>query len=192
MVRVPSQMIELGSEAPDFSLPDPDGVMHALDDASGAKGIVVAFLSNHCPFVKHLADEFAAFSREFIAQGGAVFAIMSNDIEGYPDDAPPRMAEESILRGYAFPYLHDAEQSVAKAYGATCTPDFFLYGPDRRLVYRGQFDDSRPNSGTADGADLRAAAEALLAGDTPTDNQKPSVGCNIKWRSGNEPEYARS
>ena len=191
MVRVPSQMIELGSEAPPFTLPDPAGRMHALEDAADARGIVVAFMSNHCPFVKHLADEFSAFARSFIDSGGAVFAIMSNDVAGYPDDAPDRMAQEVKDRGYVFPYVHDAEQSVAKAYGATCTPDFFLYGPDRRLVYRGQFDDSRPGSGVATGEDLEAAAAALLSGASPLDVQKPSVGCNIKWRAGNEPDYAR-
>lgn len=183
-------MVELGTPAPSFSLPDPEGRMHSLDDAAGAKAILVVFLCNHCPFVKHVADELSAMTRKYAAEGLVTFGIMSNDITNHPDDSPEKMASEAQARGYTFPYLHDANQEVAKAFKAMCTPDFFLYGPDRTLIYRGQFDDSRPDSGNATGDDLDAAIEAALFGDPVPAEQMPSMGCNIKWLPGNEPDYA--
>ena len=190
MPRVLSQMVELGTPAPSFSLPDPEGRMHSLDDAANAKAILVVFLCNHCPFVKHVADELAAMTRKYAAEGLVTFGIMSNDITNHPDDSPEKMASEAQARGYTFPYLHDSNQEVAKAFKAMCTPDFFLYGPDRTLIYRGQFDDSRPDSGNATGDDLDAAIEAAIFGDPVPAEQMPSMGCNIKWLPGNEPDYA--
>jgi peroxiredoxin len=184
-------MVPLGTRAPDFALPDPrSGDVVALSDFSGANALVVVFLSNHCPFVKHLAEELAAFARDYGKRGLAVVGINANDVEKYPDDSPARMVEEVARRGYDFPYLFDASQEVAKAYGAACTPDFFLFDADRRLAYRGQFDDSRPSlDRPVTGADLRAACDAVLAGERPSPEQVPSVGCNIKWRPGNAPEW---
>jgi peroxiredoxin len=191
MAVTPSTMLELGSEAPDFRLPDPHGKLVARDDFRDAPGLLVVFLCNHCPFVKHIREGFAAFAREYAERGLAVVAINSNDVEAYPDDAPPRMAEEAERAGYVFPYLFDASQEVAKAYRAACTPDFFLFDGERRLVYRGQFDDSRPSNGIpVTGRDLRAAADALLDGRPIPSDQKPSIGCGIKWRPGEEPGYA--
>ena len=190
MPRVLSQMVELGTPAPSFSLPDPEGRMHSLDDAANAKAILVVFLCNHCPFVKHVADELAAMTRKYAAEGLVTFGIMSNDITNHPDDSPEKMASEAQARGYTFPYLHDSNQEVAKAFKAMCTPDFFLYGPDRTLIYRGQFDDSRPDSGNGTGDDLDAAIEAAIFGDPVPAEQMPSMGCNIKWLPGNEPDYA--
>ena len=189
MPRVLSQMVELGTPAPSFTLPDSNGTMHSLDDAAEAKAILVVFMCNHCPFVKHLADELAAMTTKYSAEGLKTFGIMSNDIESHPEDGPEKMAAEVTSRGYTFPYLFDADQEVAKAYKAMCTPDFFLYGPDRILAYRGQFDDSRPDNGSATGDDLDAAIEAILFGDPVPAEQMPSLGCNIKWRPGNEPDY---
>ena len=189
MPRVASQMVELGTPAPDFSLPDPTGAMHALSDAADSKAVLIVFLCNHCPFVKHLADELAAMTSKYASDGLVTFGIMPNDIESHPDDGPEHMAAEATSRGYTFPYLYDKDQSVAKAFKAMCTPDFFLYGPDRTLVYRGQFDDSRPDNGTATGDDLDAAIEAVIYGDPVPAEQMPSLGCNIKWRPGNEPDY---
>jgi len=190
MARTPSTMLELGTPAPEFSLPDFDGGMHALADYAGAPALLVAFICSHCPFVKHLRSEFAAMAREYQPRGLAVVAINSNDVEAYPQDGPDGMRAEAVQCGYVFPYLLDASQSVAKAYRAACTPDFFLFDARRRLVYRGQFDDSRPGNGRlVTGADLRAAIDATLAGRAPVAEQQPSLGCNIKWRKGSEPDY---
>jgi peroxiredoxin len=191
MVRTLSTMAALGTAAPDFSLPDPKtGKAVSLEDFSDAPALLVAFLSNHCPFVKHIADELGEFSREYAEKGLAVVGICANDAANYPADSPERMAEEVDARGYAFPYLHDESQAVAKAYRAACTPDFFLYDAERSLVYRGQFDDSRPSLDVpVTGADLRAACDAALAGRPPSPEQRPSVGCNIKWKAGNNPPW---
>jgi peroxiredoxin len=191
MVRTPStMMLQLGATAPDFALPDPDGKVHRLADAKAAPAVLVAFICNHCPFVKHIRDGLAAFAREYQKKGLAIFAINSNDVTTHPDDSPAMMAKEGKAAGYVFPYLFDEDQSVAKAYHAACTPDFFLFDAQRRLVYLGQFDDSRPQSGIpVTGKDLRAAVDAVLASRPVPAGQKPSVGCNIKWKPGNEPGY---
>jgi peroxiredoxin len=191
MALTPSTMLPLGTPAPDFQLPDPAGRRVARDDFAAVPALLVAFLCNHCPYVKHLRAGFAAFAKEYGARGLAIVAINSNDYAEYPEDAPARMAEEAKRAGYAFPYLVDEEQSVAKAYRAACTPDFFLFDAQRRLAYRGQFDDSRPgNRIPVTGHDLRAAVDAVLAGRAAPAEQKPSIGCNIKWRPGREPDYA--
>lgn len=190
MPRVESQMIELGTIAPSFELSDGLGRTYSLDDAQDAKAILVAFICNHCPFVKHLAGEFSTLASEYAQEGLATFAIMPNDITTHPADSPEAMMEEAALRGYEFPYVFDEDQSVAKAYRAMCTPDFYLFDGDRKLVYRGQFDDSRPEMGVATGKDLRDAVIAVLDGKTPTEEQQPSLGCNIKWIPGREPDYA--
>lgn len=189
MPRVESQMIDLATPAPMFTLPDASGALHSLSDAADAKAILVVFLCNHCPFVKHLADALSAMAREFQPAGLATFGIMPNDIETHPDDGPVHMLEEAAARNYPFPYLLDQDQAVAKAYRAMCTPDFYLFDAEHLLVYRGQFDDSRPDAGVANGADLRAAIEATLSGSTPSADQRPSLGCNIKWIPGAEPAY---
>jgi len=190
MVRTPSTMLPLGTKAPHFSLPDPQGKPFSLADFSEAPVLLVAFISNHCPFVKHIAKGFAALAGEYQAKGVAVVAINANDVANYPDDAPAKMAEEIEARGYTFPYLFDDAQEVAKAYRAACTPDFYVFDADRQLVYRGQLDGARPgNNVPVTGADLRAALDAALAGRPPADDQKPSIGCNIKWKPGNEPDY---
>ncbi len=191
MARTPSTMIDLGTEAPDFCLPEPaTGKTVCRDDFKGKKGLLVMFISNHCPYVKHIADELARFAEEYQDRGLGIVAINANDVENYPDDAPEKMIEEVKARGYTFPYLFDESQKVAKAYQAACTPDFFLFDGDFKLVYRGQFDDARPrNDEPVTGKDLRAAADALLAGRPIPEDQKPSLGCNIKWKPGNEPDY---
>ncbi len=190
MVRTPSTMLPLGTVAPDFSLPNVDGQTVSLADVKGAPALVVAFVCNHCPFVKHIAEEFAAFGNEYTEKGAAIVAISSNDVENYPDDSPEAMKAEATARGYKFPYLYDATQEVAKEYAAACTPDFYVFDKEHRLVYRGQFDKSRPDSGIpVSGQDLRAAVDAVLAGKEPNDDQHPSIGCNIKWKPGGAPEY---
>jgi len=190
MVRTPSTMLPLGTIAPDFALPDTEGNVVRVSDFDGAKALLVMFICNHCPYVKHVADVLARRCREFQQRGVAVVGINSNDVENYPDDAPDKMKEEVARRGYSFPYLYDETQQVARAYRAACTPDFFLFDAQRRLVYRGQMDSSRPgNDVPVTGADLRAAVEAVLAGRSPAADQKPSLGCNIKWKPGNEPDY---
>jgi peroxiredoxin len=190
MARTLSTMLPLGTQAPDFSLVNVDGKTVSLADFRGKKALLVVFLCNHCPFVKHLADPLAQFTSEFIAKGVGVVGISSNDVANYPADSPEQMVAEAEARGYRFPYLYDDTQEVAKAYRAACTPDFFLFDGDMKLVYRGQFDDSRPDSGTpVTGADMRAAIEAVLAGKQPSAEQRASLGCNIKWAPGNEPEY---
>ena len=193
MVEVNSTMLALGTEAPPFALPDPDGRSWSLDEiAAGARGLVVAFLSNHCPFVRHIAPARGEVASTYGDRGVAFVGINANDVTAYPDDAPERMAEFAAVHGWSFPYLFDESQEVAKAYRAACTPDLFLFDADRRLVYRGRFDSSRPSRpDPATGADLCRAMNALLAGDPPLEDQLPSVGCNIKWRPGNEPDYFR-
>jgi len=190
MVETPSQMLPLGTPAPAFSLPDADGALHSLADAAGSQAYLVMFICNHCPFVIHVADELARLGRDFQAQNVAVFAINSNDVRKYTSDGPESMKAMAAARGYTFPYLLDTDQSIAKAYQAACTPDFYLFDADRKLVYRGQLDASRPGNGVpVDGRDLRGALDALLAGKPVPDKQVPSVGCNIKWIAGNEPAY---
>lgn len=190
MVAVPSTMAPLGMKAPDFRLPDPSGRMVSLEDFRGAPGLLVMFICNHCPFVKHIRTGLAQFARDSQAKGLAIVAINSNDAESYPDDRPEKMAEEIASVGYTFPYLYDETQEVAKAYRAACTPDFFLFDRERKLVYRGQFDASRPGNGRpVNGADLRAAVDAVLAGRPLPAEQIASIGCNIKWKRGCEPEY---
>lgn len=183
MAATPSSMVPLGTPAPAFRLPDPDGRFFALEDFAAARGLLVMFICNHCPYVKHVRDELARFGRDFAAKGLALVAINANDVVAYPEDRPEMMARESREAGYTFPYLHDETQQVARAYRAACTPDFFLYDQRRRLAYRGQFDDSRPGNGRpVTGADLRAAADAVLAGRPVPGEQKASIGCNIKWK----------
>ena len=190
MARTPSTMLPLGTEAPDFRLPDFAGQMHALADFRDRSALLVAFICGHCPFVRHIRGEFARYAREYRARGLAVVAINSNDLAAYPQDGPDGMRAEAAELGYDFPYLLDETQAVAKGYRAACTPDFFLFDADRRLVYRGQFDSSRPGNGQAvTGADLRAATTAVLEGRPPRAQQTPSIGCNIKWKPGNEPDY---
>ncbi len=182
MARTPSTMPPLGGMAPDFSLPDADGQVHSRSDFDSATGLLVVFWCNHCPFVKHIRNEFVRFAAEYRERGLAVVAINSN-AEVVPDDSPEAMREEVRRFEYGFPYLVDADQQVARAYQAACTPDFFLYDATRALVYRGQFDDSRPSLDVpVTGADLRAATDALLEGRAVPDPQRPSLGCNIKWK----------
>jgi peroxiredoxin len=188
-MSVESQMLPLGIEAPDFALPDVvTGDTVKLADVADA-ALLVMFICRHCPYVRHVRAGIAQLRRDYVDTGLAIVAISANDPETYPEDAPASLAEEAREAGYTFPYLFDETQEVAKAYHAACTPDFFLFGGDRRLVYRGQFDDSRPGSGRpVTGADLRAAIDATLAGRSVTEDQVPSVGCSIKWRAGNEPD----
>lgn len=188
MAAVESQMLALGTKAPDFSLPDPDGKMHSLAD--DAKAHVVMFICNHCPFVKHITTELARIGRDYGPQGVAIYAINSNDVKNYPDDRPELMRQEAARHGYTFPYLFDETQATAKAYQAACTPDFYVFDAARKLVYRGQLDNSRPsNNVPVDGRDLRQALDKTLAAGEPLATQKPSIGCNIKWIPGNEPDY---
>ena len=188
MARTPSTMLDLGTPAPAFDLPDFDGARHSLADLAAAPALLVAFICSHCPFVRHMRGEFARFASEYAARGLAIVAINSNDLDTYPQDGPDAMRDEARTLGYVFPYLVDATQGVARAYRAACTPDFFLFDGARRLVYRGQFDDSRPgNDRPVTGADLRRAADAVLDGRPVDTDQRPSLGCNIKWKPGNEP-----
>lgn len=190
MVLTASTMLELGAQAPPFALPDTTGKTVCLDDFREAAGLLVVFLCNHCPYVKHVQGELAALGREYMAKGIAMVGINSNDAAAYPDDSFDRMGEEARRADYPFPYLFDATQAVAKAYRAACTPDFFLFDRDRRLIYRGQLDDARPGRDTpVTGCDLRRALDALLAGQPISEEQQPSMGCNIKWKSGNAPGY---
>lgn len=193
MAQTPSNMVPLGSPAPSFLLPDATtGNLVSIEDFADHGALLVMFICNHCPFVKHLRAALAELGREYQPQGAAIIAISSNDVQKYPDDSPAKMAVEAREAGYTFPYLFDESQDVAKSYKAACTPDFFLYDRLRQLVYRGQFDDSRPSNGIpVTGADLRAALDAVLAGESVSQNQKPSIGCNIKWKPGNEPDYAK-
>jgi peroxiredoxin len=202
VTRTPSTMLGLGTAAPDFRLPavpllagTAGGKEVALADFEAAPALLVVFLCNHCPFVQHVAGELAALSRDLPARGAAMVGISSNDVAAYPADGPDAMADEAARQGWAFPYLYDETQAVARAYRAACTPDFFLFdrvatGDGRPLVYRGQLDASRPGNGLpVTGADLRAAVDAVLAGHPVPKDQRPSLGCNIKWKPGNEPDY---
>lgn len=191
MARTPSQMIDLGTEAPNFSLPDVVSGNHvSLDNYPDAKGFMIAFICNHCPFVQLIRHEFARYGREYSEKGIAVIAINSNDIQAHPEDGPDAMRDDARRFGYKFPYCLDEDQSVAKTYQAACTPDLYLFDANRKLVYRGQFDGARPGNDTpVTGADLRAATDALLAGQAIPADQKASLGCNIKWKPGNAPDY---
>jgi len=192
MAETPSTMAPLGMKVPGFRLPDAvSGRAVSLDDFKGAPALLVMFICNHCPYVKHVREHLSQLVREYQARGVAVVGISSNDALQFPDDGPEKMKQEARAAGYTFPYLYDEDQEVAKQYRAACTPDFFVFDKDRRLVYRGQMDDSRPNSGRpVTGKDLRAALDAVLAGRPAPADQKPSMGCNIKWKEKNAPEYA--
>jgi peroxiredoxin len=192
MVAVNSTMLPLGTKAPDFRLADTSRKTVSLADFKSAPGLVVVFMCNHCPYVKHIRGGLAQLARDYSSRGVAVVGINSNDVDNYPGDSPEKMAEEAKAAGYIFPYLYDGTQAVAKAYRAACTPDFYLFDQEQRLAYRGQLDDSRPGSNVpVTGKDLRAAIDAVLAGKPVSANQKPSIGCNIKWKPGNEPDYFR-
>jgi peroxiredoxin len=182
-------MLPLGTAAPDFRLPDVSGNSVSVADFK-SKPLLVMFICNHCPYVKHIRGGLAQLGRDYATRGAAIVAISSNDVENYPQDGPDKMMEEAKSAGYNFPYLYDATQEVAKTYRAACTPDFYLFDKDHRLVYRGQFDDSRPSNGLpVTGKDIRQALDTMLAGKPVPAAQKPSIGCNIKWKSGNEPDY---
>jgi len=187
MPPLASRMVALGTPAPDFALPDvsaPGAPMVRRDEVAGAHGLLVMFICNHCPFVKLVADELAAIGRAYAGRGVGIVAISANDAANYPDDAPDRMAAEAKDRGFVFPYLHDETQDVARAYGAECTPDFFLFDRGGKLAYRGQLDDARPGNGVAPtGRDLRAALDAVIAGAAPAPDQTPAIGCSIKWKA---------
>jgi peroxiredoxin len=190
MVAINSTMLPLGTKAPEFRLPDTNGKMVSLQDFSRAPALLVVFICNHCPYVKHIRSGLAQLARDYQPRGLAMVGISSNDVANYPADSPAKMAEEAKTAGYIFPYLYDETQAVAKAYRAACTPDFYLFDRGQRLVYRGQMDDIRPGNGMpVTGKDLRAALDAVLAGKPVSPGQIPSIGCNIKWKPGNEPEY---
>ena len=190
MAATLSTMHDLGTAAPDFSLPDTDGKTVSLADFADCQALLVMFICNHCPFVIHVRDELARLGRDYQSKGVGVVAISSNDVATHPGDSPEKMKQEAANAGYTFPYLYDRTQVVAKAYRAACTPDFYVYDRDRKLVYRGQLDASRPNSGIpVTGKDLRAALDAVLEGRPTLADQQPSMGCNIKWQAGNEPDY---
>ncbi len=191
MVQTASRMLALGTEAPGFSLPTPDGRYVTRDEMAGSMGLLVMFICNHCPYVVHVREQLAKIGRDYSAKGIGIVAISSNDVETYPDDSPEKMAVMAKECSFTFPYLYDALQIAAKAYSAACTPDFFLFDGAMKLVYRGQLDGSRPkNDVPVTGGDLRAALDALLSGARIPDDQLPSLGCNIKWKAGNEPVYA--
>jgi peroxiredoxin len=190
MVATVSTMLPLGTKAPDFALPDTKGKIVSLSDFKDAPALLVIFMCNHCPFVKHIIDELAKLVKQYQKKGAAVVGINSNDIEAYPEDSPDNMAKLVKEKGLTFPYLYDETQKAALAYRAACTPDFFLFDKAGTLVYRGQMDDSRPgNNIPVTGKDLRAALDAVLEGKQVSEKQKPSIGCNIKWKQGSEPEY---
>jgi peroxiredoxin len=198
-VRFQSLMQELGTPAPKFAVPDPAGHVYTLRDFDAAPGLLVAFICNHCPFVLHILDAFVKLAAEYQPRGIATVAISSNDVGSHPEDGPVQMDELARARGFGFPYLYDASQEAARQFGAVCTPDFFVYDRQRRLYYRGQFDATRPTTphtqgrpgagAAATGVDMRAALDALLAGRPAPENQKPSAGCSMKWRPGNEPDW---
>ncbi len=190
MSLTPSTMLPIGTKAPDFILPDPTGKQIALSDFSEAPATFIIFMCNHCPYVKHLQKQLTEIAREFQDKGVAVIAINSNDTENYTDDSPKEMAKEIKKFDYTFPYLFDETQEIAKAYRAACTPDFYVFDGDQKLAYRGQFDASRPgNSLPINGADIKNALNSILNGEPVSTDQKPSIGCSIKWRPGNAPEY---
>ena len=185
-------MLTLGTSAPNFGLPDTEGNIVSLVDFEESPTLLVIFMCNHCPFVKYVLSAMVELMKEYQAKGVAVVGINSNDVVNFPEDSPEMMARLVEEAGFTFPYLYDQRQEVAKAYQATCTPDFFLFDKERKLVYRGQMDDSRPGSKIPiTGLDLIKAMDAVLAGRVVSSDQKPSMGCNIKWKQGNEPEYAR-
>jgi peroxiredoxin len=190
-VAVPSTMLALGTKAPDFELPDVvSSRTVSIRDFDRKQALLVMFICRHCPYVRHVRSELARLGRDFADSELAIVAISSNDPTEYPEDAPESLAEEAREAGYAFPYLFDGSQEVAKALTAACTPDFFLFDADRALVYRGQLDDSRPSNGLpVTGEDLRAAIEAVVSDEPVSDDQRASIGCGIKWRAGNEPAY---
>jgi peroxiredoxin len=189
MAAVNSTMLPLGTVAPDFSLPDTNGKTVSLSDFKG-RPLVVMFICNHCPYVKVIRHGLAQLAQDYQSRGVAFVGINSNDVLNYPADGPVEMVKEVRDAGYVFPYLFDETQTVAQSYRAACTPDFFVFDRKHLLVYRGQFDDSRPGNGMpVTGNDLRAALDAVLTGKQPSANQKPSIGCNIKWIEGNEPDY---
>jgi len=193
MPETPSTMLDLGTTLPSFTLPDFNGRTVSDADFKGSRALLVAFICKHCPFVKHIRAEFARFAKEYEAKGLKIVAIASNDVKEFPEDGPEGMKQEATEAGYSFPYLFDEKQKVAQAFRAACTPDLFLFDGSRRLVYRGQFDGSRPkNDVPVTGADLRAAADAVLAGKSAPTTQRPSMGCNIKWSPGNEPAYFKT
>jgi len=190
MSLTPSTMLPLGTTAPDFQLPDTSGKAVSLADFKEQPALLVMFICNHCPYVKHLRTGLAELARDYLPRKAAIVGINANDAANYPEDSPARMTAEAKAAGYLFPYLYDEKQTVAKAYRAACTPDFFLFDRGRRLVYRGQFDSSRPGNGIpVTGKDVRAALDAVLAGKITSELQAPSIGCNIKWKAGNEPDY---
>jgi len=191
MAQTPSTMLPLGTTAPEFNLPDPTGRKHRLADFAESKALLVMFICNHCPFVQHVRKGIAEFARDYRDESLAIVAINANDVENYPDDSPEKMAEEIEAQGYTFNYLYDEDQSVAKAYQAACTPEFYLFDRERKLIYRGQFDGSRPgNDVPVSGRDLRSAVDQYFTDGAVQVEQKASVGCNIKWKAGNEPSYA--
>ena len=190
MALTPSTMLPLGTAAPDFKLPDTGGKMVSLANFKGQPALLVIFICNHCPYVIHLRAGLAQLARDYLPRNVGMAGISSNDTANYPADSPDKMKEEAKKAGYLFPYLYDETQAVAKSYRAACTPDIFLFDKNQRLVYRGQFDASRPNNGIpVTGNDLRAALDAVLAGKAVSEKQIPSIGCNIKWKAGNAPDY---
>ena len=192
MAKTPSTMLALGTSAPGFTLPDGLGKVTTLADFAG-RPLLVMFICNHCPFVIHICDDLAAFGEVYQGKGLGIVAINANDVAKYPADAPDKMVQEASRAGYTFAYLYDATQEVARAYQAACTPDFYLFDAGHKLVYRGQYDDSRPSNGKpVTGHDLRAAADAVLNHESVSENQRPSIGCNIKWKSGHAPSYFAS
>ncbi|MBW7991265.1 MAG: thioredoxin family protein [Planctomycetes bacterium] len=183
MTLTASEMLPLGTKAPDFNLPDTEGNIVSLSDFNESQALLVIFMCNHCPFVKHILDPMIELAKEYQAKGAAIIGINSNDVDNYPEDSQDMMAKLATEAGFTFPYLYDETQEIAKAYRAACTPDFFLFDSDKTLVYRGQMDDSRPGNGIPiTGADLTAAIDALLEGRQVSQEQKPSIGCNIKWK----------
>ncbi|MBU0756329.1 MAG: thioredoxin family protein [Planctomycetes bacterium] len=193
MVKTASNMMPLGTDAPDFSLPDTvSGKEITLAVFSGKKALLVMFICRHCPFVVHIREELTRLGRDYLDRDVGIVAISSNDIDLYPDDAPPRLKAMAREEGFTFPFCYDETQETAKKYRAACTPDFFLFDGALKLVYRGQLDESRPgNDKPLDGRDLRAALDAVLKGAPVSRDQRPSIGCNIKWKPGNEPDYFR-
>jgi len=192
MALTPSTMLPLGTTAPDFKLPDTNGKTVALADFKDKAALVVIFMCNHCPYVVHIRSGLAQLAQDYAQKNVAIVGINANDVKNYPADSPAKMKQEAADAGYTFPYLYDETQAVAKAYRAACTPDIFLFDRSRRLVYRGQFDASRPGNGIpVTGKDLRAALDAVLAGKPTSEFQVASIGCNIKWKAGNAPDYFR-
>jgi peroxiredoxin len=191
MARTESTMLPLGTKAPDFQLPDTvSGTTISLSDFAKNKALLVIFMCQHCPFVKHVQDEFTRLGKDYIEKGVGIVAISANNVETHPDDSPDHLKAMAKELNFNFPVCYDETQEVAKAYTAACTPDFFLFNGNLELVYRGQLDDSRPgNDKPVNGKDLRAAIDQVLAGEEISPEQKPSLGCNIKWKPGNEPEY---